>query len=172
MSSQDMKAVTTFWLLLLLTLGFTARSDSSNERQIVAVVPPASRTSRLLVVENAVLRAKLARIQDALDDASDKIETAQNLMRIEGEPAALEYATSQLSDAQDAIADAVDEADPEVDDAQLLDAAFKAIDRTNAKPSGKKSIAIEAGPRSAAIARRSRVDSNGSSEAANHQGQT
>ena len=167
-----MKAIATFWLLLPLTLCFTARSDSGIERQLVGDGPPASPTSRHLLAENAMLRVKLARIQDALADASDEIETAKHLLLIENEPAALEYATSQLNDAMDAIDDAADEADSNSDEPRFLDAAFAARARTNAKPAGIATIAIEAGLRSAIDARHTKFDSNSSGGATDHLGKS
>lgn len=107
-----MKIHTALWLVPLLTLCFAARSDKGNIPSSSGDYQLMSPTARRLATENVMLRAKLEQVQDALDDATDKIEAAQHLLSIEGEPAALEYATSQLDDALSALEDASDAADP------------------------------------------------------------
>ena len=79
-----------------------------------------------------MLRAKLEQVQDALDDASDKIETAQQLLSIEGEPAAVEYATSQLDGALSVLDDAAEAADTSIDADRLLDTSFRIAARPRA----------------------------------------
>ena len=127
-----MKIYTALWFVPLLTLGFAARSDSGIKPGFVGDEQAVSSASRRLVVENAMLHARLEQVQDALDDASDKIEAAQQLLSIEGEPAALEYAASQLDGALRALDDASEATDATLDTDDMLQTSFHTAARPRA----------------------------------------